>query len=255
MLFPSAVGDLDLFTDEEVATLTHLGVLKSPISGTSNPHVSSPASRVEPGSSTRKRGYGGSPSHRHPVSAAAGSCEDLGKLEHECEATCNQLHQEIGTECTHTMSGDSTHGCITRDGRSVTLKCGRSVDTGISGECPHPKERWAERGRSIEHRCKDSPEHPPPPQFLFTPAAPSCPITGSLHTPFLDSTKDRGVGAEVPVSSTGLVTPSSACQPVQSSGQLTTMQVDSIFVTSGLTAEQYEEIFLLSPRCKLCVGS
>ena len=54
------------------------------------------------------------------------------------------------------------------------------------------------------------------------------------------------MGAEVPVSSAGLVTPSSARQPVQSSGQLTSVPVDSIFVTSGLTAEQYEAIFLLS---------
>ena len=53
-LFPSAAGDLDLFTDEEVITLTHIGVLKSPITGTSNPHIPSPASRMEPDSSTRK---------------------------------------------------------------------------------------------------------------------------------------------------------------------------------------------------------
>ena len=51
------------------------------------------------------------------------------------------------------------------------------------------------------------------------------------------------------MSSAGLVTPSSVHQPVRSSGQLANVQVDSIFVTSGLTAEQYEEIFLLS--CKV----
>ena len=149
------------------------------------------------------------------------------------------------------MSGDSTHGCTTGDGHSITLNRNGSIDTGVCGECPSPKEQWAERGRSHECRRKDSPEYPPPPQFLFTPTAPSRPITGSLHTPSLDSNRgslplDRGVDAEVPVSSAGLVTPSSACQPVQSSGQLTNTQVDSIFVTSGLTAEQYEEIFLLS---------
>ena len=54
MLFPGTAGDLDLFTDEEVIALTCVGVLKSPITGTSNPHVPSPAPRMEPDSSTRK---------------------------------------------------------------------------------------------------------------------------------------------------------------------------------------------------------
>ena len=69
-----------------------------------------------------------------PVTTAIGSCEDLGKLEHEHEAAHIQLHREISTECTHTMSRDSTHGCITGDGHS------RSIDTEVSGEHPHPKE-------------------------------------------------------------------------------------------------------------------
>ena len=51
---------------------------------------------------------------------------------------------------------------------------------------------------------------------------------------------------EVPVSSVGLVTPSSSRQLVQSSGQLAEVQVDSGLATSGLTAAQSEEIFLLS---------
>ena len=89
MLFLSAAGDLDLFTGVEITTLTQLGVLKSPSTGTSNPHVPSPAFKMEPDSSIRKRGYRGSPSHRHPVSAAAGSFEDLDKLEHEREAAHN----------------------------------------------------------------------------------------------------------------------------------------------------------------------
>ena len=139
-LFPSAAGNLDLFTDVEVTTLTQLGVLKSPIITTSNPHIPSPASRMEPDSSTRKQGYGGSLSCRHPVTMAAGSCEDLGKSEHERVATRKQLHREIGTERAHTMSGDLTHGHITGDRRSITLKCGRSVDTGISSEHSRPKE-------------------------------------------------------------------------------------------------------------------
>ena len=39
-----------------------------------------------------------SPSHRHPVTTAAGSCEDLGRSEHECEAARKQLHRQIDTE-------------------------------------------------------------------------------------------------------------------------------------------------------------
>ena len=53
---------------------------------------------------------------------------------------------------------------------------------------------------------------------------------------------------EVPVSSAGMVTPSSARQLVPSSGQLTNAQVDSVIATSGLTEAQSEEIFLLSSR-------
>ena len=44
---------------------------------------------------------------------ATGSCEDLDKLEHECEAACKQLHREIDTECGHPKSRDLTHGHIT----------------------------------------------------------------------------------------------------------------------------------------------
>ena len=258
-LFFSAAGDLDLFNDEEVITLTHVGVLKSPITGTSNPHIPSPASRLEPDLSTRKQGYRDSLSCRHPVAMAPGSCEDLGKSEHEREAACKQLHRGISTEHTHTMSRDSTHGYITGDRCSITLKSGGSIDTGVSGERPHPKESRAERGRSRKHRRINSPERPPPPPFLYTPTAPSHPITGSLRTPCLDSNRgslplDRGVDAEVPVSSTGLVTPSSAHQPVQSSGQLTNVQVGSVLATSGLTAAQSEDIFLLSCEVQTLCG-
>ena len=54
MLFPRAALDLDLFTDMEVFTLSHIGVVKSPIAGTSYPHAPSHASRVERDLSTRK---------------------------------------------------------------------------------------------------------------------------------------------------------------------------------------------------------
>ena len=69
-LFPGTAGDLDLFTNEEVIALTNVGVLKSPITGTSTPQLPSLASRMEPDSSTRKQDYRDSPrSHRHPVTA------------------------------------------------------------------------------------------------------------------------------------------------------------------------------------------
>ena len=77
---PRCSWDLDLFTDMEVFSLSRIGVVKSPISGTSYPHAPSHASRVEPDLSTRKRGYKDSLSRRHPVSTAAGSLGDLGKL-------------------------------------------------------------------------------------------------------------------------------------------------------------------------------
>ena len=91
-LFPGTAGDLDLFTGEEVITLTDIGALKSTIASTSTPQLPSLASRMEPDSSTRKQDCRDSPSHRHPVTMAAGSCEDLGKSEHECEVACKQLH-------------------------------------------------------------------------------------------------------------------------------------------------------------------
>ena len=250
-LFPGTAGNLDLFTDEEVIALTNVGVLKSAITGTSTPQLPSRASRMEPDWSIRKRDYRDSPSHRHPVTVAARSCEDLSKSEHECEAAHKQLHHGIDTECSHTKSRDLTHGCMARDGHSPMLKHGGSIDTGASGEHPHPKEQWAERGRSHERRCINSPERPPPPPFLFIPTAPCHPLTGSLHTPSLDMSRgslplDRGVDTEVSVSPAWMVTPSSACQPVQGSGQLTNTQVDPVLVTSWLTAAQSEEIFLLS---------
>ena len=51
---------------------------------------------------------------------------------------------------------------------------------------------------------------------------------------------------EIPVSTTRIVTPSSAHQLVSSSGQPADMQLDPVIATSGLTKMQTEEIFLLS---------
>ena len=147
-LFPGTAGDLELFTDKEVIALSNVGVLKSTITGTSTSKLPLLASQMKPDSSTRKRDHRDSPSHRHPVTAATGSCEDLGKSEHELEAARKQLHRQIDAKCGHPKSRDLTHGRITGDKRGPTLKCGRSVGTGASGERPRPKERYAERGRS-----------------------------------------------------------------------------------------------------------
>ena len=181
-------------------------------------------------------------------------------MEHEHEAACKQLHREIDAECSHPKSRDLTHGRITRDERGPTLKHGGSLHTGTSGERPRPKEQRTERGRSHEHRCINSPERLPPPLFLSTPVAPHHPTAGSLCVLSLDTNRgslplDRGgVGTEIPVSSTGMVTPSSAHQLVLSSGQLTNAQVDSVIATSGLTEAQSEEIFLLSYEVQTLQG-
>ena len=260
-LFPGSAGDPDLYTDEEVIVLMIAWVFKSLISGRSTPKLPSLACKVESDSSTRKWDHRSSTwSHKCPVSAAAGSCEDLDKSEHEHEATRKQLHWEIDAEHGHPKSRDLTHGHITGDERGPTLKCGRSVDTGTSGEHPCPKERCAERGRSHKHRHINSPEHLPPSLFLSTPATPRCATTGSLCTLSLDTGRgslplDRGgMGTEVPVSSAGMVTPSNAHQPVLSSGQLANTQVGSVIATSGLTEAQSEEIFLLSRKVQTLHG-
>ena len=65
---------------------------------------------------------------------------------------------------------------------------------------------------------------------------------------------DRGVDAEVPLSSAGAGHTIQCISRFWSSGQLASTQVDSIFVTSGLTAEQYEEIFLLSRKVQTLHG-
>ena len=59
---------------------------------------------------------------------------------------------------------------------------------------------------------------------------------------------DRGsVDTEILVPSTRMVTPSSACQPVPSSGQLMSMQVDSVIATSRAHLEcRLRRYFLLS---------
>ena len=157
------------------------------------------------------------------------------------------------------MSGDSTHGHITIRHAASHSNMADPLTPGFPVSVLAQRSDGLREGGLANVGTKTHQSILPHLQFLFTPTAPSRPITGSLHAPSLDSNRgslplDRGVDTEVPVSSAGLVTPSSARQPVQSSGQLTNVQVDSIFVTSGLTAEQYEEIFLLSHEVQTLHG-
>ena len=89
---------------------------------------------------------------------------------------------------------------------------------------PRPKECRTERGRSRECRHPDSPDRPLPPSYLFTPAAPSHPIRGSVSVPSVDLSrgssppgKDVGTGVSIP---TQVPLPSVACQVAQSSGEI-----------------------------------
>ena len=59
---------------------------------------------------------------------------------------------------------------------------------------------------------------------------------------------------ETLASSTGMVTPSSAHQLVPSSRQPTSVQLDPVIATSGLTKVQAEEIFLLSHEVQTLHG-
>ena len=70
------------------------------------------------------------------------------------------LQGVLKTRQTRTQMCGSTQ-MHTRRRTHLALKWGRSIDTGISGEHPHPKEHQAERGRSCERRHVVSPERPP----------------------------------------------------------------------------------------------
>ena len=107
-LFPSAPGDLDLYTDMEISGLEKVGLLKPSISRTRDPHSSS-ASKAETAPFIKKRDRD-SPHRRHPVSTAAGSREDLSKSEHERDAACKRLHWGISAERGQSASKDLYHG-------------------------------------------------------------------------------------------------------------------------------------------------
>ena len=114
----------------------------------------------------------------------------------------------------------------------------------------------------LKCRCVHTPEHlPPPPFFQSTPATPRRASIDSLHTPSFNMSRgflppDRGsMDTEIPASTTGIVTPSSAHQLVSSSGRPADAQLDPVIATSRLTKVQTEEIFLLSCEVQtLCMG-
>ena len=196
------------------------------------PSTVSSASKAEAAPSVKKRDDRDSPGRRHPVSMAAGSREDLDKSEHEREAECKRLRRDIGAERGQSVSKDLSHG----------LKRSGTIEDEASAERPHPKDRRTERGRSRERRRPDLPDRPPPPSFLFPPAAPSRPVRSSISIPSVDPSRgsalaSQGLGAEVSV-------PTDA--PPSGAGQLIGVQAGLSVLTSGLTAAQAEEIFLLS---------
>ena len=173
-LFPRHTGDLDLYMDMEISGLVKVGLLEPSIVSTRDPHTASSASKVETAPSTKKQDRD-SP-HRHPVSAAAGSHEDLSKSEHERDAAHKRLHQEIGAERSQSVSKDLPHG----------LKCSGTVEADVSAERPRSKEHRTERGRSRECRHTDSPDRPLPPHIYLLLQRPSHPIRGSVSVPSVD---------------------------------------------------------------------
>ena len=104
---------------------------------------------------------------RHPISAAAGSRNDLDKSEHEREAEHKRLCRDIGAERGQSVSKDLSH---------VSSSIAEPSEAEDSAERPHSKDRKTEKGRSRERRRPESPDRPPPPSLLFPPAAPSHPI-------------------------------------------------------------------------------
>ena len=132
--------------------------------------------------------------HQRPVSTAAGSREDLDKSEHEREAERKRFHRDIGTERGQSVSKDLSRG----------IKHSGTSEAEDSAERPRPKDRRTERGRSRERRRPDSPNCPPPPSFLFPPAAPSRLVRSSISVPSVDLSRgsapaSQGLGVEVSV--------------------------------------------------------
>ena len=141
-LFPGTPGDLDLYTDIEIFCLKNTGILETSVASTRDPHTASSSSKAEAAPSIKRRDNRDSPGHRRPVSAAAGSREDLDKSEHEHEAECKRLCRDICAERGQSVSKDLSRG----------LKRSGATETEDSAERPRPKDRRTERGRSRERR-------------------------------------------------------------------------------------------------------
>ena len=219
---PGAPGDLDLYTDMEISCLKNIGMLETSVASAQDPRIASSASKAEAAPSVKRQDNRDSPSCQRPVSAAAGSHEDLDKSEHEREAERKRLCRDIGAERGQSVSKDPSHG-LKRSGMS---------EAEDSAKHPCPKDRRTERGRSHERRRPDLPDRPPPPSFLFPPAAPSHPVRSSVSVPSVDPSRgsapaSQGLGAEVSV-------PTDA--PPSGAGQLVGAQVGLSVLTSGLTA-------------------
>ena len=97
-LFPSAPGDLDLYTDMEISCLKNIGILEPSVTSARDPRTASSSSKAEAAPSVKRRDDRDSPGRRRPVSAAAGSHEDLDKSEHEREAERKRLCRDIDAE-------------------------------------------------------------------------------------------------------------------------------------------------------------
>ena len=154
--------------------------------------------------------------------------------------SANSFGWDIGAERGQSVSKDLSRG----------LKRSRMSEAVDSAERPGPKDCRTERGRSHERRCPDSPDHPLPPSFLFPPAAPSRPIQSSISVPYMDPSRgsasaSQSLGAEVSVLMDA---------PPSGAGQLVGAQLGLSVLTSGLTAVQAEEIFLLTREIQTLHG-
>ena len=224
----------------EISCLKNIGILETSVASARDPRTASSASKAEAAPSIKRRDDRDSPGRRRPVSVAAGSREDLDKSEHEREAERKRLRRDIDAERGHSVSKDLSRG----------LKRSGTSEAEDSAKHPRPKDRRTERGRSRERRRPDSPDRPPPPSFLFPPAAPSRPVQSLVTVPSLDPGKgsapaSQGLGAEVSV-------PTDA--PPSGAGQLIGAQVGLSVLTSGLTAAQADEIFQLSHEIQTLHG-
>ena len=230
-LFPGAPGDLDLYTDMEISCLKNVRLLETSVASARDPHTVSPTSKAEAAPSVHRRDDRDSLGRQRPVSAAAGSRDDLDKSEHEREVEGRRLCRDIGAERSQSVGNDLSHGLKRSGANEAEDSAGR----------PRPKDCRTERGKSRECRRPDSPNRPPPPSFLFPPAAPSRPVRSSVSVPSVDPSR----GAEVSV-------PTDA--PPSGTGQVVGAQVGLSVLTSGLTTAQAEEIFLLSHKVQTLRG-